>query len=269
MASRTLYQWYRNYKQPDCDREVLLFCDEFTNVLDAEIGKTAVKLMNALGYRVHIPGALRSGRAFLSKGFLKEALSCAEHTMSVLNQDPWRELPVIGLEPSAVLTLRDEYLQLCPEEHKAQAMALSKRAFLIEEFIVDEWARGHVSKQLFSTRSKTIALHVHCHQKALSSSRISEQLLSLPPNYSVKLVQSGCCGMAGAFGYEREHYALSMAIGEASLFRPLQDIGDYDVIAANGTSCRHQILDGMNERARHPVELLYEAINETNDIDND
>ena len=170
------------------------------------------------------------------------------------------ETPLIGIEPSAILTFRDEYVDLADDNNFAAAKALAKNVFLIDEFIAAEIDKGNISKELFTKEKKLVKLHGHCQQKALSSVAASVKLLSLPENYTVETIPSGCCGMAGSFGYEKEHYELSMKIGELVLFPTVRKQPEEVIIAAPGTSCRHQVKDGTGRKAQHPVEVLYEAL---------
>ncbi len=156
-----------------------------------------------------------------------------------------KENPLLGIEPSAILTFRDEYVDLADDEQFAAAKELSKNVFLIDEFIaVRNKTRKNLDKNLFTKESRLIKLHGHCQQKALSSVSHSVTMLSFPENYRVETIPSGCCGMAGSFGYEKEHYSLSMQIGELVLLPAVRQQPDEIIIAAPGTSCRHQIKDG-------------------------
>jgi Fe-S oxidoreductase len=169
-------------------------------------------------------------------------------------------MPLIGIEPSAILTFRDEYPDLAEDELLDAAKSLAKNTFLIDEFIAAEIDRGHISPDQFTTDTRKILLHGHCQQKALSSTSYTEKMLSLPANYSVVTIPSGCCGMAGSFGYEAEHYELSMKVGELVLFPAVRNAADDTILAAPGTSCRHQVKDGTNKKAYHPVEILWQAL---------
>ena len=168
--------------------------------------------------------------------------------------------PLIGLEPSAILTFRDEYPDLATDENLAVAKTLSKNVYFIDEFISREIDLGYISAHSFTTLEKSILLHGHCQQKAVGSVADSIKVLSLPENYSVTNIPSGCCGMAGSFGYEKEHYDVSMNIGELVLFPTVRAHQSKCTIAAPGTSCRHQIKDGTGVRAMHTVEILYDAL---------
>jgi Fe-S oxidoreductase len=170
------------------------------------------------------------------------------------------ETPLIGIEPSAILTFRDEYPDLVSEELVEDAKKLAKNALMIDEFIAREIDKKKINSKQFTANSKLIKLHGHCQQKAIGSLIPTKKMLSLPQNYTVQLIPSGCCGMAGSFGYEKEHYELSMKIGELVLFPTVRQQPDEVVIAAPGTSCRHQIHDGTGRKALHPVEILWEAL---------
>jgi len=171
------------------------------------------------------------------------------------------ETPLIGVEPSAILTFRDEYIDLVDDQLWDAAKALAKNVKLIDEFIAEEIANKKIDSSLFSKEHKKIQLHGHCQQKAIGSLQASVSILSLPENYSVEVIPSGCCGMAGSFGYEKEHFELSQQIGELVLFPTVRKQADDVLIAAPGTSCRHQIKDGTGKKALHPVEILYAALN--------
>ncbi len=239
---------------------VYLFCDEFTNYNDADVGAAAIELLNRLGYEVVIPQHVDSGRAHFSKGLVREAREFAVRNVELLKDVVTAETPLIGIEPSAILGFRDEYPDLVPAELKPAAKALAKHALLIDEFIAREADAGRIKKTAFTTRAQTIKLHGHCHQKALSSLVPSVKMLELPANYKVQLIPSGCCGMAGSFGYEEEHYEVSQQIGELVLFPTVRKTPEDVLIAAPGTSCRHQIKDGTGRKALHPIVVLRDAL---------
>ena len=262
MYKTTLESWFKKSPHPlkGGKGTVHLFCDEFTNYNDTEIGIKAITLLERLGYEVVIPNHIESGRTWLSKGLIREAKKIANKNISLLKDIVTADKPLIGIEPSAILTFRDEYVDLATDENFAAAKALSKNVFLIDEFIAAEIEKGNISKDLFTKENRLIKLHGHCQQKALSSVAPSVKLLSLPENYTVETIPSGCCGMAGSFGYEKEHYDLSMKIGELVLFPTVRKQPEEVIIAAPGTSCRHQVKDGTGRKALHPVEVLYEAL---------
>ncbi len=241
-------------------RLVYLFCDEFTNFNDVEIGQKAIRLLEKLGYQVILPEHLESGRTYLSKGLVREAQTLAVKNVEMLANLISDDTPLIGIEPSAILTFRDEYLDLMPEPLKDKAGKLAKNALLVEEFFAREAERGNIRKEQFTQEKRLIKLHGHCHQKALASVIPTKKMLSFPANYEVHLIPSGCCGMAGSFGYEKEHYEVSMQIGELVLFPTVRKQAGNVLIAAPGTSCRHQIHDGTGRKALHPVEILWKAL---------
>lgn len=264
LSKQSLRTWYnkRNSKSKskDSKRTVFLFCDEFTNYNDMETGRKAILLLEELGYEVIIPLHEESGRAWLSKGLLRAAKKIANKNIGLLKGLVNADNPLLGIEPSAILTFRDEYVDLADDDQLAAAKELSKNVFLIDEFIAAEIKAGKLDKNLFTKDSRLIKLHGHCQQKALSSVSHSVTLLSFPENYKVETIPSGCCGMAGSFGYEKEHYALSMKIGELVLLPAVRNQPEDTIIAAPGTSCRHQIKDGCGRTAFHPVEILYDAL---------
>jgi Fe-S oxidoreductase len=171
------------------------------------------------------------------------------------------ETPLIGIEPSAILTFRDEYIDLADDENFNAAKKLSRNVFTIDEFIAAEIDKGNIKKELFTNEKRLIKLHGHCQQKALSSVSHSVRMMSLPENYSVEVIPSGCCGMAGSFGFEKEHYDLSMKIGDLVLLPVVRSQPEDVIIAAPGTSCRHQVKDGTGRKALHTIEVLYDALN--------
>lgn len=259
----TLQSWYkRNYMPVKAAKNgmVYLFCDEFTNFNDVDLGIKTIKLLNHLGYEVKIVDHDESGRTFLSKGLLPQAKKLALKNINIFKGLITQDTPLIGIEPSAILTFRDEYIDLTEGDDQVNARKLSANVFLIDEFLEKEVKRDVIKSTPFTQEKRLIKLHGHCHQKALSSLVSTKRILSLPENYEVQLIPSGCCGMAGSFGYEKEHFEVSMKIGELVLFPTIRKQADDVLIAAPGTSCRHQIKDGTNRVASHPVEILYDAL---------
>ena len=240
--------------------KVCLFIDEFTNYNDVEIGIKTIRLLGKLGYQCCFPDHMESGRTFISKGLLRKAKRIAINNVSKLISYVSDETPLVGIEPSAILTFRDEYPDLVPPDLKDQAIRLAKSTFTIDEFIDREMEKGNIDKAIFTKAEKKIKLHGHCQQKAVASTASIKKILSYPENYSVEEIPSGCCGLAGSFGYEKEHYDLSMKIGELVLFPEIRQSTDDTIISASGTSCRHQIKDGTGKKALHPVEVLLDAI---------
>jgi FAD/FMN-containing dehydrogenase/Fe-S oxidoreductase len=265
LHTTTLRKWYDakwrdvSVKPPKKGR-VYLFCDEFTNYNDVEAGQKTVLLLRALGYEVILPEHRESGRTWLSKGLVREAQKIAIHNVQALHGLISSETPLIGIEPSAILTFRDEYPDLVPPEWRSAAQALGQNALLLEEWFAAEIAQGRITPQQFTAEKRHVKIHGHCHQKALTTMQTAVSMLSLPENYTAEVIPSGCCGMAGSFGYEREHYDLSIQIGELVLFPAVRAAKDREIIAAAGTSCRHQIKDGTGKYALHPAEVLWGAL---------
>ena len=249
-------------RQPAGGRRLYLFADEFTNHEEAELGLTFVRLLNRLGYRVEIPRHVESGRAAISKGCLRRARQFAVKNVSLLKDLVSTETPFVGIEPSCILSFRDEYPDLVPAEMREDARALGRNCLLFDEFLMREFRAGHIDRDVFREVRADIWLHGHCHQKSLVGIGPTADLLRLIPGATVHVIPSGCCGMAGSFGYEKEHYAASMAIGEMVLFPAVRKAmaRPETIVAAPGTSCRHQILDGTGFRARHPLEILYDCL---------
>ncbi|KZS42241.1 FAD-binding protein [Aquimarina aggregata] len=241
-------------------KKVYFFIDEFTNHLDASIGIDAIELLTKLNYEVKLINHDESGRAFISKGLLSQAKKIANKNIKAFNGLLSKETPLIGLEPSAILTLRDEYPRLA--DNVEFAKELSDHTFLIDEFLNTEIANRNINADQFIEDTIRIKLHGHCHQKALSNIQTTFAYLNLPKNFTVTIIPSGCCGMAGSFGYEKEHYDISMQIGEQTLFPTIRKTAKDIVIAAVGTSCRHQIKDGTKREALHPVSILRKALKE-------
>jgi FAD/FMN-containing dehydrogenase/Fe-S oxidoreductase len=238
-------------------KPVALYIDEFTRYLDVEQALDAIALLCRLGYDVRLFQA-ESGRSFLSKGFLRQAKALAEKNAGPLLAWANQGIPVLGLEPSAVLTFRDEYTRMgLPAASSAKIAANS---FLIEEFLAAEIRAGHIGPELFTRERRQVKIHAHCYQKALSDQKCTFDVLNLPENYQVSIIPSGCCGMAGSFGYEKEHYEVSMSIGKLKLFPAIEKSDPGVLLAANGTSCRHQIHDGTGRKALHPVTILRQAL---------
>ena len=263
LSSPTLRSWHRthaNKRGSFPNGRVFLFCDEFTNYNDAEVGIKAVKLLNRLGYEVLIPAHVDSGRAQISKGLLRDAQKLATRNVELLKDVITAESPLLGIEPSAILGFRDEIPDLVPQHLIGAATALGKRALLMDEFIMREADSERIKRDAFTKNPLSIKLHGHCHQKSLASLTPTVRALELPLNYKVQLIPSGCCGMAGSFGYEEEHFQLSMQIAELVLLPAVRSVLPGTVIAAPGTSCRHQIRDGAGCEAKHPVEILHDAL---------
>ena len=262
LGKQTLLNWYKNHSAASSSfsKKVYLFCDEFTNYTDVEIGKKTILLLEALGYEVIIPQHIESGRTYLSNGLVKKAAVIANTNIDLLAGLITAQTPLLGIEPSAILTLRDEYIDLANEGNYKKAKLLAACTFTIEEFLSNQSSAGMINKNLFTAEPKHILIHGHCYQKVLSSQQFIKSFVEIPANYTSALIPSGCCGMAGGFGYEKEHYSLAQQIGELVLFPAVRAAGENEMVVASGTSCRHQIKDGTNYKALHPVELLYDAL---------
>ena len=189
---------------------------------------------------------------------LKEAKEICNNNIAIFKDIVTAETPLIGIEPSAILGFRDEYLRLADD--KASAKKIAKNSFTFEEFLSQELEKGNIDTSLFTSEEKDIKIHGHCHQKALSGTHATFSILNIPSNYKVSILNTGCCGMAGSFGYEKEHYKVSMQVGEDTLFPKVRNCTSDTEIAAAGTSCRHQIFDGTKRLAKHPITILKEAL---------
>jgi FAD/FMN-containing dehydrogenase/Fe-S oxidoreductase len=263
LSKMTLDKWAKKRESNNAhfpNGKLYLFNDEFTRFNDANIGIKAIMLLEKLGYEVVIPKHIQSGRTYLSKGMLRKAKKIAIRNIGLLKDKITAETPLIGIEPSAILAFRDEYPDLVGDKLKPEALRIKPYCLLIDEFLEREMKAGKINKRQFTKQPNNIKLHGHCHQKSLASTSSSLFVLGFPENYHVEEIPSGCCGMAGAFGYEKEHYDLSMQVGELVLFPAIRTADTKTIIAAAGTSCRQQIKDGTKRDALHPIEVLWEAL---------
>jgi FAD/FMN-containing dehydrogenase/Fe-S oxidoreductase len=258
LTPKTLKAWYKKQTHSSSQKIVYVFCDEFTNFYDTDIGKDTITVLKRLGYNPTFINHPESGRSFISKGFLKEAKVIANKNVAIFKELITKQTPLVGIEPSAILTFRDEYIRLADDVNSATI--ISKNTFTIEEFILKEFEKGTIRTNQFSTEKKLIKIHGHCHQKALSSTHATFSILNIPKNYKPTIMNTGCCGMAGSFGYEKEHYKVSMQVGEDTLFPKIRNTSKEIEIVAAGTSCRHQIYDGTKRIAKHPITVLREAL---------
>ncbi len=265
LSKTTFTKWYKQNKNKYSDLslpngKVLLFVDEFTNYNEYELGVKAFLLLTKLGYEVVVPKHVESGRTFISKGLMRSSKKIANQNIELLKNYVSNETPLVGIEASAILSFRDEYLDLAEPSLKADAEKIAKSTYMLEEFISAEFTKGKINSHLFTEEKKEIKLHGHCQQKAVASTRSTIEALSIPKNYIIQEIPSGCCGMAGSFGYEKEHYDLSMKVGELVLFPTVRKENPATIICAPGTSCRHQIKDGTERTAFHPLEIIYDAL---------
>ncbi len=264
LAPTTLRKWFASHTPDENSTgtkgqgSVNFFCDEFTNHFDVDVGIAAIELLERLGWSVSLPDHIESGRAAISAGMLRRAKQIAVHNVKALSKAVTDEMPLVGVEPSALLTFRDEIPDLVNAPLREDAKRLAGHSYLLEEFLMKHF--DSIDRSLFTGRRRIIRLHGHCHQKALSSPGATVRMLQLPENFFVRQIPSGCCGMAGSFGYSREHFDLSMEIGELVLFPTIREMDDEEIIAAPGTSCRHQILDGTERVALHPAQILRDAL---------
>nr|WP_262903868.1 FAD-binding and (Fe-S)-binding domain-containing protein [Sphingobacterium bovistauri] len=265
IAKKSLRKWFMEREKPFWNnsgpiKEVYFFCDEFTNYNDVELGQKAILLLEELGYEVLIVEHAFSGRALMSKGMLRDARKLANKNVRTFSSRLTDEIALVGVEPSAILCFRDEYVDLVDVELETDAKRIAPFAMVIEEFLWKEVQKGNIKKESFADVQQKILLHTHCQQKAWKLQQCAASLLSFPDGNQVEVIPSGCCGMAGAFGYEKEHYDISMQIGELVLFPKVRDKETDAIVVATGGSCRHQIHDGTKAVAFHPVDVLYGAL---------
>jgi Fe-S oxidoreductase len=261
----SLRSWHQRHRKKTGNRKpfkngkVYLFCDEFTNFNDTHIGEKAILLLERLGYEVLIPAHEESGRTWLSKGFVRKAKDIANRNIELLSPIITDEAPLIGIEPSAILTFRDEYPDLASDEQLPAAQKLARQALMFDEFFMREVAAGRIRSDQFSADQREILFHGHCQQKSVGDPGATVKMLSLPTGHNVRTIPSGCCGMAGSFGYESEHYDISQRIGALVLYPAVNSASAQTIVAAPGTSCRHQIKDGTGRISSHPVEIMWES----------
>ncbi len=257
-STEKLMTRFRIGKMPTQKLKVLLFVDEFSKYYDVNIANDALVLLTQLGYKVEVISHLNSARALLSKGFLKQAKQEIDKNIAFLRSKVSSEQVLVGIEPSAILGFRDDYLSFAFDTEAATK--ISKNTFLIEEFLASEIEKGKITSYFFTNEDADIKIHTHCYQKALSNQKVTFDILNLPKNYKPVIISSGCCGMAGSFGMEKEHYAVSMKIGSLKLFPAVKKTPSKTIVVANGMSCRHQIKDGTQRDALHPVSVLRQAL---------
>jgi FAD/FMN-containing dehydrogenase/Fe-S oxidoreductase len=260
---RDLRRWYRRRPvpatAPASPGELVFLADSFTTFTEPTVGRAAIELLEMAGWRVRFEATGCCGRASLSKGLVDQARRMASGTAGRLGEAAARGLPVVGVEPSCLLTLRDEYAALLPDDSRAQALAAATR--LPEELLVAAIAEHRlVLPEDNCLNGRRVLFHGHCHQKALAGTGSTMALLRSIPGADVQEIDAGCCGMAGSFGFESEHYDLSMRIGELRLFPAIRAAAKDTIIAATGVSCRQQIAHGTGRQARHPLELIRQVI---------
>jgi len=261
-ASQTFESWFKKRRRGESEapaelpKKVVLFHDTYLNYNDSQIGIATVKILEAAGYEIILPDKKCCGKPMISKGMLEKAIKNAQYNIEHLAVYAEQGYPIVGCEPSCILTIRDDYPDLIDDD---RAELVAENTYTIEEFLAMLHEKGELDLD-FNGNQKKLLLHGHCYQKALVGTAPALELLNLPPGYEAEEIDSGCCGMAGAFGYEKEHYEFSMGVGEMRLFKAINSqTGDFEVVAS-GTSCRHQIKDGTGKKAKHPVEVLAEAL---------
>jgi Fe-S oxidoreductase len=250
---RSLFKMHQKNGALRSEERVVLFVDLFTNYNDPQIGMDAVHVLESMGYEVIIPKVMETGRPQLSKGFLEAAKGKALQVMAEFEEYVEEGIPIIGIEPSEILTLRDEFLELCEDKQLPLANRLAESSYTFEEFIAK-----HKNRLPRSNSHQKIMLHGHCHAKALVGNEPTVEALK-SAGYTVEVLETGCCGMAGSFGYEKDHYDVSQDIGELVLFPALRN-NEEDEVCAPGFSCRHQISDGVGRKALHPATLIRRTI---------
>ena len=254
----TYEQWFRKRRSPrTSDKKVVLFSDTFMNYSEPAIGKAAVELLEACGFEVLLPEKRCCGRPLISEGMLDRAIENARYNIDALRIYADEGIPIIGCEPSCTSTLTDDYVELIGTP---DAKRVAEATCSFEEFFAQLAEKGDLPLE-FSTEPRDILLHGHCHQRALVGIQPAVKMLSLPAEHNVTVIDSSCCGMAGAFGYEKAHYELSMKIGESRLFGAVREMPpDSFTLSAAGFSCRHQLEHGTGVQPKHPVEVLREAM---------
>ena len=269
LAELKFSQWWKNRKPitaKDKQTEVVLILDPFSEYFEPDIAIAATTVLESLNFRVTVTPCLSLGRAQISQGLLRHARQRIIKAINVLLPYAQTGVAIVGLEPSELLTLRDEAQVLFKDNNiKKQIETISNQAYLFDEFISQNQQMIDINKLNLPQHCKRFLVHGHCHQKSLVGMEPTLNLLSIIPNSKVDLIASGCCGMAGAFGYEKEHYEISMQIAELQLFPALRNAPSDTLIVASGTSCRHQILDGLGIRAFHPAEILAKSMSNGNE----
>jgi Fe-S oxidoreductase len=266
LGKQSLRSWIKKNLQalndtlPAQSPEVVLYVDEFSNYNDTSLGICSIRLLNKLGIKVYTLKHPVSARTYISKGLLRQARKIARKNVALLYPEVSKDKPLVGIEPSAILGFRDEFPDLVGKDMKEMARSLSNHCYTVEEYLDKAFEKGVFDSSVFTRKRASLKLHGHCQQKSIASTGPSRRILSIPENYQVEEIPSGCCGMAGSFGYEKEHYDLAMKVGDLVLFPAVRQTDKETLLAAPGTSCRHQIYDGTGKKALHPAEILYKAL---------
>lgn len=238
--------------------EILLFVDEFCSYMNGKVAEDAVILLRKLGYRVTILEGLDSGRSFLSKGFLDQAQNEIQTNLQKIAPMLNQNTVLVGIEPSAILSFKDEYLRLA--KNKEQAKMVAEKTYLIDAFLASEIRDKNIQSSSFTDAVKEIKIHTHCHHKSIGNQKDTFDILNLPLMYKPTILPTGCCGMAGSFGYEKDKYELSIKIAELHLAPSVRKANKDVLIAANGISCRQQIEHTTGTHSKHPISILKEAL---------
>ncbi len=258
----SLHRWFRTREvKTSTGPRVALWADCFVTYNEPHIGKAATSVLEKLGYRVELPAGGCCGRPMISLGLLQQAIDTADRTIAALQSaiDDPEVIAIIVLEPSCLSAIKDDWLKLRLKTDGATRTRLAEKAMLFEDFIEQRWPI-HPVAPVVRPVSQDVIYHGHCHQKALWGTDTTESLLRRLCENRFIMLPSGCCGMAGSFGYRSEHYDLSMAIGELSVFPPIRAGTSSAMVIAPGTSCRHQIKDASARDALHPVELIAQIL---------
>ncbi len=263
-ARHPFHRWFKKHTpgpavQPG--KKVVLFNDTFNTYNYPHVAIAGTEVLEALGYEIMLPGHKCCGRAMISKGLVNKARRAAQDTVDRLAPFAEQGIPIVGLEPSCLLSMRDEYHYLLPDDPRVPVVA--DHCYTFEEFMAKLADDGALDLSLFTDRARHILLHGHCQQKSLVGTAPSQRALTLPAGYTVSEVDSGCCGLAGSFGYESEHYEISMTIGERRLFPAVREQADDTIIAAAGASCRQQVKQGTGQQVMHPAEILRDALKDS------
>ena len=258
-ANQNLVSWFRN-RPADLESAtkdtVVFFNDTFTNYNYPEAGKAAIKVLEAAGFNVELADSRCCGRPLMSKGLLKEAKNNARYNVDMLHAYVSQGIPIVGCEPSCVFTLTDEYPDLLQDE---KSKLIAENSFLIDEFIIKHIKDNDIALD-FKQDTKNVLFHGHCHQKSMIGTQYSMEMLNMPPGYTAELVNAGCCGMAGSFGYEKEHYEISMKIGGEGVFPAVNAKDSTWDVAVMGISCRQQIEHGTEHKPRHMIEVFADSL---------
>ena len=264
VVSKTFENWFkkRNPTTTGSRGEIVLFHDTFMNFNHPESGIAATKLLEALGFKVIIVDRKCCGRPIISKGMLDQAKNFAEYNVDLLYNFAKKGIKIVGCESSCIIAIKDDYPDLLVNNKKAKVVA--KNTFLIQDLLNE--TSGDDKEQInWNKKIEDINLHVHCHERALSGTNSALEALNLPSGYNAKLIDAGCCGMAGSFGFEKEHYDVSIKIGEERLFPAIRKAPKSSISTITCISCKQQIEDGTGVNAKYLTEILADALQNENE----